>query len=52
MQLLRGTIKKGVYECATNLHMACVSLNVTRGPVLCFARNEADRDGPDRGELS
>jgi hypothetical protein len=32
--------------------MLCVSLNVTRGPLNPLTRREADRDGPDRGELS
>jgi hypothetical protein len=32
--------------------MLCVSLNVTRGPLNPLTRREADRDGPERGELS
>jgi hypothetical protein len=32
--------------------MLCVSLKVTRGPPNPLTRREADRDGPDRGELS
>jgi hypothetical protein len=36
----------------TYLQMLCVSLNVTRGPLNPLTRREADRDGPDRGELS
>lgn len=32
--------------------MLCVSLNVTRGPLNPLTRREADRDGPECGELS
>lgn len=32
--------------------MLCVSLNVTRGPLKPLTRREADRDGPECGELS
>jgi hypothetical protein len=36
----------------THLQTLCVSLNVTLGPLSPRTRREADRDGPERGELS
>ena len=36
----------------TYLHILCVSLKVTLGPLKPLTRKDAEREGPERGELS